>query len=177
MSTYLGPAAVALALATGTGAAGAQTYITRDALGTETVIDRPLSLTPAQRTTTYRTIVPQGRGRKPIIKERIVTEPVVPAAPIVRERVVTRPAEAAYAYAPLPGERVVTRPAAESDYAYASTTPIVRERVVTPAPQPSYAYDAYSPSRPYRYVVNNRVLLIDPATNAVLADVTNEPWR
>src|SRR5947199_39773 len=53
----------------------------------------PLALTPAQRTTIYRTIIPQGRGRGPIVRERIVTEPVVPA-PVVRERVA--PADSAY---------------------------------------------------------------------------------
>src|SRR5262245_46723494 len=46
----------------------------------------PFALTPAQRTTIYRTIIPQGRGRGPIVRERIVTEPVAPA-PVVRERV------------------------------------------------------------------------------------------
>jgi hypothetical protein len=30
----------------------------------------PLALTPAQRTTIYRTIIPQGRGRAPIVRER-----------------------------------------------------------------------------------------------------------
>src|SRR6516162_880652 len=50
----------------------------------------PLALTPAQRTTIYRTIIPQGRGRGPIVRERIVTEPVAPA-PVVRERIVNPP--------------------------------------------------------------------------------------
>src|SRR5262245_12696157 len=36
----------------------------------------PLALTPAQRTRIYRTIIPQGRGRGPIVRERIVTETV-----------------------------------------------------------------------------------------------------
>ena len=42
----------------------------------------PLALTPAQRTTIYRTIIPQGRGREPIVRERIVTESVAPVAPV-----------------------------------------------------------------------------------------------
>src|SRR5262245_1045005 len=58
----------------------------------------PLALTPAQRTTIYRTIIPQGRGRGPIVRERIVTESVAPA-PAVRERTVNPPAGPAYAYA------------------------------------------------------------------------------
>jgi hypothetical protein len=48
----------------------------------------PLALTPAQRTTIYRTIIPQGRGRGPIVRERIVTESVAPA-PVARS--VSRP--------------------------------------------------------------------------------------
>ena len=38
------------------------------------VATQPLALTPRQRTTIYRTIIPQGRGRAPIMRERIVTE-------------------------------------------------------------------------------------------------------
>ena len=53
----------------------------------------PLNLTPAQRTTVYRTIVPQGRGKQPIVKERVVTETMGSGAP-VRERVVVDPASA-----------------------------------------------------------------------------------
>src|SRR5215475_13208555 len=58
----------------------------------------PLALTPAQRTTIYRTIIPQGRGRGPIVRERIVTESVAPA-PAVREPIANPPARSAYAYA------------------------------------------------------------------------------
>src|SRR5262249_36155391 len=58
----------------------------------------PLALTPAQPTTIYRTIIPRGRGRGPIVRERIVTESVAPA-PVVRERPVNPPAGSAYAYA------------------------------------------------------------------------------
>jgi hypothetical protein len=45
------------------------------------------SRTPGQSTTIYRTIIPQGRGRAPIVRERIVIKPVVPA-PVMRERIV-----------------------------------------------------------------------------------------
>src|SRR5262249_49230185 len=45
------------------------------------------SLTPGQSTTIYRTIIPQGRGRALIVRERIVIKPVVPA-PVMRERIV-----------------------------------------------------------------------------------------
>jgi len=118
MQTYFRHAAVALALAAGTQAAGAQTWITREpVLETQTIIaGQPLQLTPAQRTTIYRTIVPQGRGRAPIVRERIITEPVAPA-PIVRERtvVVGRPA---YTRAPAYSYRAPIAP-----YGYAGYHP------------------------------------------------------
>src|SRR5262245_2733187 len=109
----------------------------------------PLALTPAQRTTIFRTIIPQGRGRGPIVRERIVTEPVAPA-PVVRERV-----------AP-PG----------SAYAYAVGSRVADAGALAPMPQ---AVVATVPSlRSYRYmVINNRLLLVDPATGIVVAEVTD----
>jgi hypothetical protein len=109
------------------------------------------ALTPAQRTTIYRTIVPQGRGRGPIVRERIVTESV-PAAPAVRERVVTGPVgvdRADYAVGSRVGDAYALAPLPQS---VVSTVPAVRS---------------------YRYmVVDNRLLLVDPATGIVVADVT-----
>jgi hypothetical protein len=114
------------------------------------VTGQPLALTPTQRTTIYRTTIPQGRGRGPIVRERIVTETVAPA-PVVRERVVTQPAGADYAYAV--GSRVTD--------AYAL------------APMPRAVVNAVPAVRSYRYmVVNNRLLLVDPATGYVVADIT-----
>ena len=109
----------------------------------------PLALTPAQRTTIYRTIIPQGRGRGPIVRERIVTESVVPA-PVARERIA--PAASAYAYAV--GSRVADASAlAPMPRAVAVTVPAVRS---------------------YRYmVINNRLLLVDPATGIVVAEVVD----
>lgn len=107
----------------------------------------PLALTPAQRTTIYRTIIPQGRG--PIVKERIVTETV--PVPAVREGVVTRPAVSAYAY-PV-GSRVTD--------AYA-LAPLPQSVVATVPAVQSYRY----------MVINNRLLLVDPATGFVVAEVT-----
>jgi hypothetical protein len=114
----------------------------------------PLALTPAQRTTIYRTIIPQGRGRGPIVRERIVTEPVAPA-PVVRERVA--PPGSAY-----PG----------SAYAYAVGSRVADAGALAPMPQ---AVVATAPSlRSYRYmVINNRLLLVDPATGIVVAEVTD----
>jgi hypothetical protein len=105
------------------------------------------ALTPAQRTTIYRTIIPQGRG--PIVKERIVTETV--PMPAVRERVVTQPGVSAYAY-PV-GSRVTD--------AYA-LAPLPQSVVATVPAVQSYRY----------MVINNRLLLVDPATGFVVAEVT-----
>jgi hypothetical protein len=111
----------------------------------------PLALTPAQRTTIYRTIIPQGRGRGPIVRERIVTESVAPA-PVARERIVNPPAGSAYAYTV--GSRVGDAYAlAPMPQAVAATVPAVRS---------------------YRYmVINNRLLLVDPATGIVVAEVND----
>ena len=110
----------------------------------------PLALTPAQRTSIYRTVIPQGGGRGPIVKERIVTETV--PAPAVRERVVTQPAASAYAYSV--GSRVTD--------AYAL------------APLPQSVVATVPAVRSYRYmVINGRLLLVDPATGFVVAEVTD----
>src|SRR6266446_8434010 len=109
----------------------------------------PLALTPAQRTTIYRTIIPQGRGREPIVRERIVTESV---APVARERIVNPPAASAYAYTV--GSRVGD--------AYAL------------APMPRAVAATVPAARSYRYmVINNRLLLVDPATGIVVAEVND----
>jgi hypothetical protein len=107
-----------------------------------------LALTPTQRTTIYRTIIPQGRGKGPIVRERIVTETVAPA-PVARERLVTDPVAVDYRV----GSRVTD--------AYAL------------APMPETVVRTVPAVRPYRYmVINNRLLLVDPATGYVVADLT-----
>jgi hypothetical protein len=112
------------------------------------VATQPLALTPRQRTTIYRTIIPQGRGRAPIVRERIVTETITPT-PALRERVVTQPVVAGYAV----GARVA------DSYAL--------------APLPSTVVASVPAVRSYRYmVINNRLLLVDPATGIVVADIT-----
>src|SRR5688572_1759476 len=59
-------ATVALIVVSGAlSAATAQTIIATEPTGTRTIVREPLNLTPAQRTTVYRTIVPQGRGKQP----------------------------------------------------------------------------------------------------------------
>jgi hypothetical protein len=119
----------------------------------------PLALTPAQRTTIYRTIIPQGRGRGPIVREQIVTESVAPA-PVVRERI---------APAPVVRERVAP---AGSAYAYAVGSRVGDAYALAPMPQ---AVVSTVPAvRSYRYmVINNRLLLVDPATGLVVAEVTD----
>jgi len=109
----------------------------------------PLALTPAQRTTIYRTIIPQGRGRGPIVRERIVTESVAPA-PVVRQPIANPPAGSAYAV----GSRVTDASAlAPIPQSVAATVPAVRS---------------------HRYmVINNRLLLVDPATGIVVAEVND----
>jgi hypothetical protein len=115
------------------------------------VDEQPLTLTPAQRTTIYRTIIPQGRGRGPIVKERIVTESVMPA-PVARERVVVPRVGADYAADYAVGSRVA------DSYALAP----VPQSVVTSVPA----------VRPYRYmVINDRLLLVDPATGIIVAEL------
>jgi hypothetical protein len=171
MKTYLRHATVALVFVAAAGTASAQTLIVREP--DQTVIARPpLQLTPTQRTTIYRTIMPQGRGRAPIIKERIVLEPVPTPAPVVRERVI-QPVEVD-GYLPTPGvpRRIVAQPDGYQDYALA-----VGERVPATtrlAPLPPAVVAEVPATRPYRYIViNNRLLLIDPATSTVIADLSD----
>ena len=48
------------------------------------------SLTPGQSAKVYRTVIPQGRGRAPIVRERIVIKLVVPM-PLARKRIEDSP--------------------------------------------------------------------------------------
>jgi hypothetical protein len=193
MVTNFGHAAVVLALLAGTSsAANAQYYREYDA---RPILTQPLPLTQAQRTTIYRTIIPQGRGRQPIVRERIVTEsvPVAPPAPIVREGVVGGPLDAyaygdtqayrdVYAYEPAPRygyeapayqRRYVVEPDAYSANASAY---VVGGRVPAAtqlAPLPPALIADVPAIRSYRYItVGPRVLLVDPNTGVIVADVT-----
>jgi hypothetical protein len=83
------------------------------------------------------------------VREQIVTESVAPA-PVVRGR--TAPAASAYAYAV--GSRVTDAHAL--------------------APMPQAVVATVPAARSYRYmVINNRLLLVDPATGIVVAEVTD----
>jgi hypothetical protein len=111
----------------------------------------PLALRPAQREIVYRTIV----------RERVYAQPQVVNA-------------GAYGLAPV-GMQVVGYVA--SPYV---TTNAVTYAVGAPVPQtvalaavPQALALQVPVTRGYRYiVVNNRVLLVDPATNIIVADVT-----
>jgi hypothetical protein len=117
---------------------------------------------------TYRAVVPRARGRAPIVRERIVTE-TYPAGQMTRQGVLAAPvgvdyptymadrAAADYAMAPLP--QVVVRPRAP--------------RVVVTAPAPQVVVNPAPAPTAYRYmVINNRLLVVDPTTGLVMADVT-----
>jgi hypothetical protein len=127
----------------------------------------PLVLDPAQRRVVYRTVV---------------REQVLPAAPVYPARVVVPPV-ATTGYG-------VTTPPEDFDDVYVEDTP----PPVYPAPrytQARYTVGAQLPAgvaltplpataisrvpavRPYSYVtLDNRVLLVDPVTNTVVADIT-----
>jgi hypothetical protein len=191
MMTNFGHAAIVLALLAGTSSASAQSFRDYDA---RAVVTQPVPLTQAQRTTIYRTIIPQGRGRQPIVRERIVTEPV---APVVRERVVTGELDAyaygdgyaysngyrdpyayrdayardAYAYEPPRYQRRYVEPDAYAANAYVVGARVPVETRLAPIP-PALIADVPA-IRSYRYMtIGGRVLLVDPDTGVIVADVT-----
>jgi hypothetical protein len=185
MMTHFGHAAVVLALLAGTSSANAQYYY-RDYDNRPVIATPAVPLTQAQRTTIYRTIIPQGRGRQPIVRERIVTESV-PAAPVVRERALDAYAYGdtyaygdAYAYDPPPRyydppryqRRYVVEPDAysanASAYVVGSRVPV--ETRLAPLP-PALIADVPA-IRSYRYMtVGARVLLVNP-DGVIVADIT-----
>jgi hypothetical protein len=135
---------------------------------------RPLELAPAQRQVIYRTLV----------QEQVVPQapPVVPGYPPfpppaypARTVVVEPSATTGYAVW-TPAETVdddlyaeEAAPVYAAPYAVGSVLPAS----VAVTPLPASATVAVPSARPYRYAtVDNRVLLVDPATNAVVADIT-----
>lgn len=177
MMTHFGCAAAVLALLAGTSSASAQYYREYDS---RVVVTRPVPLTQAQRTTIYRTIIPRGRGRQPIIHERIVTESV-PAVPGGVDAYAygdpyaygdTGAYRDVYAYDPPPRyQRRYVEPDAYSANAYAVGARVPVETRLTPLPP---ALVAEVPAiRSYRYLtVGPRVLLVDPDTGVIVAEVT-----
>ncbi|MFL6946769.1 MAG: DUF1236 domain-containing protein [Xanthobacteraceae bacterium] len=152
------------------------------------LVAAPPALTAAQRSTIYRTVVEErvvprtmitGPIAAPTFAAPVVTAPAV-REEIVTERLLTPPA-------PLIGERIVTRPLAVETVGAA---PAVTERVVitpasldltlgsrVPATVPLYALPrtlgVQIPSvRSYRYaILDDRVLLVDPVTGVVVAEL------
>jgi hypothetical protein len=147
---------------------------------TRRVVARPLVLTPTQRTVVYRTVV---------------QEQVVPATPVPPAGYPPYPAPA---YQP---RTVVVAPNATTGYGWTAPAAIdvdedYVETVPAVAPVPRYTTARYAvgsvlpasvvatplPARaavrvpavqPYSYAtIDGRVLLVDPTTNAVVADIT-----
>ena len=130
----------------------------------------PLVLAPAQRQVIYRTLV---------------QEQVVPAAPSV-------PGYPPFPPPAVPARTVVVVPNATTGYGVATPADTIDEEVYgEPAPAVTYTVGSVLPARvelaplpapaavavpvarPYRYAtVDGRVLLVDPATNTVVADIT-----
>jgi hypothetical protein len=182
MKTYFGHAALALALLAGTAPAGAQWIYSDGAFATRPVVTPPLALTQAQRTIIYRTIIPQGRNRQPIVREQIITEPVAPVvggtvvAPVdsyaygtVDAYAYGRPDYNAYGYARPNGYSAYAN--GNGAYAYAVGTRVAPN--VRLAPLPPAVVAAVPSARAYQYmVINQRLLLVDPDTGIVVADLT-----
>jgi hypothetical protein len=186
MTTHFRHAIATVALVTlGAGTAAAQAVIVQEPVESRTVVRESLNLSPAQRTTIYRTIVPQGRGKQPIIRERVVTETMGSGA-AVRDRVVVDPA---------PRERVVIDQWGRERIVDQPRERIIvdqwgRERAVTAPTEVDYVVGDRIPATVqlsafpdrivrevpamsgYRYMtVNNRVLVIDPATSTVVQEI------
>ncbi len=105
----------------------------------------PLALRPAQREIVYRTIV--------------------------RERVYAPPAVVQGGYAVAPVGYVASPYVATNAVGYAVGAPVPQTIGLAAVPQTLIVQVPVT--RGYRYaVVNNRVLLVDPATNIIVADVT-----
>jgi len=135
-------------------------------------VARPLVLAPAQRQVIYRTVV-----QEQVVPQAVPSVPGYPPFP-----------PPAY-----PARTVVVAPSATTGYALSTPAEVVdddgyAEQVpaapvytvgsVLPAsvavtPLPASATIAVPAVRPYSYTtVNGRVLLVDPVTNTVVADVT-----
>jgi hypothetical protein len=146
MIVHFRPACLALAMLAVAGPAAAQTWVYEsdapryyqrvyDARAyAPAVVEQPLAQT--RRRVVNRTVIPQGRGRAPVVKERIVSETTLPVAP----RVVARTVADDYAYAGVARREVVARPVVREVVA----RPAVREVVVRPVVE-DYAYVAPAP--------------------------------
>jgi hypothetical protein len=134
---------------------------------TKRVVGQPLVLSPPQRRVIYQNILQQQVLAAPATTE-VLTYPPVPS--IIQPGAVT-----GYAV-PYPGQVVPTyAPAAYASATYPVTYSVgaTIPTTVSLAPVPETVLMQVPQVRPYSYaVVNNRVLLVDPATGIVVADVT-----
>ncbi len=161
-----------------------RTRVERDRTVTRTVrsrVARPLILDRAQRAVVYRTIVQQQ-----VVPPPVAVAPVPPPgyppypAPAYGARPVVTPVETTgYGLAPAPDEvddvTITEAPAAYPAAPYPARY-VVGSRLpvgVVATPLPVAAAVEVPAVRPYNYVtLGGRVLLIDPVTNTVVADVT-----
>ncbi|HEY1542043.1 MAG TPA: DUF1236 domain-containing protein [Xanthobacteraceae bacterium] len=142
------------------------------------VAARPLVLAPAQRRVIYRTLV-----RQQVVPASVVAPPpsvpgYPPFPPPAVPTVVVAPAQATTGYAVPEPTGVVDEDADDAPAAPVAAARVYPIGAVLPegvavAPLPVRAAAAVPAARPYEYaVVGGRVLLVDPASNTVVADIT-----
>jgi hypothetical protein len=142
------------------------------------VAARPLVLAPAQRRVIYRTLV-----RQQVVPASVVAPPpsvpgYPPFPPPAVPTVVVAPAQATTGYAVPDPTGVVDEDADDAPAAPVAAARVYPIGAVLPegvavAPLPVRAAAAVPAARPYEYaVVGGRVLLVDPASNTVVADIT-----
>src|SRR5262245_24606132 len=164
------PTCLAVAMLAIAGPAAAQTWVYEPdaaryyARAYTPVVEQPVAQT--QRTVVSRTVIPQGRGRAPIVKERIVTETTSPIAP----RVVARAVADDYAYAGAVRREIVARPVVREVVERPLVTevvarPVVREVVARPV------IDAYA----YAPAPRARVVTTRTTTTTVVDDYAYAP--
>ena len=157
----------------------------RTRVATTRRVGRPLVLTPTQRRTIYRSVVE--RQVVPAATEVVTypaTEVVAPATEVVAPPSVTTGYAVTYPAAPTgypaapPGayaSPIVYPPNAYASAGYPVTYTVgsLVPASVPLAPVPRAVVLRVPQVEPYQYaVVNDRVLLVDPATGTVVADVT-----
>ena len=136
----------------------------------------PLVLAPAQRQVIYRTLV-QEQVVPQVAPQVVPSVPGYPPFPPPAARtVVVAPSETTGYAVSTPAEVVDDDGYAEEAppvYAAPYTVGSVLPASVAVTPLPPSATVAVPAVRPYRYAtMNGRVLLVDPVTNTVVADVT-----
>jgi hypothetical protein len=140
---------------------------------TRRIAAQPLVLDPAQRQVVYRTIVQQQ-----VVPVAPAGYPAYPPPAYQPRTVVVAPsAMTGYALTPPPADvddvDVEQIPPAAPLYRTRYTIGSVLPAEIALAPLPATAAVRVPSVQPYRYAtVDGRVLLVDPVTNAVVADIT-----